>query len=106
MVEFGEELSDGGRPEASKNFVIFSGADALSDDVGGGGILGDAVAHERCWDKSERIVAATKSFPGVPVDVAFEMGSEDFFWTVFDDKCDSGAADGVAEFEDETFGML
>lgn len=53
LVEFGEEFGDGGRPETAENFVIFFGADALVDDVGGGAGGGDAVAHEMIRDESK-----------------------------------------------------
>lgn len=44
-VELGEELGDGGGPEAAEDFVIFFGADAMINDIGGGGFGGDAVTH-------------------------------------------------------------
>ena len=73
MVEFGEKLGDGGRPETPENYVVFFGADALVDNAGSGGAGGNAVTHERLRDKSEGALMEAEGLPGVPVDIALEI---------------------------------
>lgn len=53
LVEAGEKLGEGGGPEALEELVIFLGADALVNDIGGGAELGDAVTHEGLSYESE-----------------------------------------------------
>jgi len=99
LVDFGEELGEGGGPEALEELVIFLGADALVDNVGSGAGLRDAVAHEGFAHESERAFTAAKGLPGMPVDIALEVRFEDVAGAVFGNEGDSGAADGAAEVE-------
>lgn len=46
------------------------------------------------------MAVAAESLPGVPIDVAFKIGAENFDGAVATDKGDGGAADGVAEAEE------
>lgn len=78
LVSFGEALGYRFGPEAAEDFVIFFGANALVDDLGGSARFGNAVTHEGLWDKGENALSSAELFPCMPIAVAFEMRGEDF----------------------------
>ena len=103
MIEFGKELSDRGRPETFENLIIFFGTDALIDDFGSGGIVGNTMTHESFINKGEGAFLLVEGFPGMPVYVAFEAGFEDIVGAIIDDKSDSRTTNGITKTEDLPF---
>ena len=73
LVKFSEDFGDWFWPETAKKLIIFFGAKASVNDFCGGRVFGNAMAHENLWDKGKGMRLFTKSFPGVPVDIAFEF---------------------------------
>ena len=104
-IKFSKDFGDGGGPETAENFVIFFGADALVDDVGGSRFGRDAVAHEGLRDKSKGAFFTAKFFPGVPVAITLKMRFKNILGTVFNYKSYSGTTNRIAEFKKRAFKM-
>ena len=86
-----------------KKIVVFLGANTLIDNIGSSRFGRNAVAHKWFRNESEGSFFAAEFFPSVPITVAFEMGIENIFRTIFGDESYCGATDGIAEPKDRAF---